>query len=51
MSRKRKLILGAIVLLVVIGVGYVSAAVLIGEAAGREVSRELGNSIAKALWK
>jgi H+/Cl- antiporter ClcA len=57
--KRRKLILGVVVILVAIGVGYVGASVLIGQAVGREVARQLGDSIAKdlgdsiakAVWK
>jgi hypothetical protein len=56
---KRKLILGVIVLVVSVGIGAVGAGLLIGQAAGRDVSRELGDliardfgrSISRALWK
>jgi hypothetical protein len=49
--RRRTLILGAIALLAAFGLGIVGAGLLIGQSVGRDVSNELGDSIAKALWK
>jgi hypothetical protein len=48
---RRKVILGTIVLVVAVCIAEVGASLLIGRIAGREVSRQLGDSIAKALLK
>jgi len=53
--RRCKLILGAIALLATFGLAVFGAGFLIGQAVGREMSRQLSNAfgetVAKALWK
>jgi hypothetical protein len=46
-----KVILGTIVLVVTVCIAEVGASLLIGRTVGKEVSRQLGDSIAKALLK